>query len=195
MASPILYLDLDGVLVDFNRGLLALRGSKLITGEIRVWEYWTQLGITKEEFWKGTDADFWRNLAWTKEGPEFLYLVENIFGQENIVLLTSPGPIPGSVQGKIDWIEKHMPAYKNQYLLGAPKDRAASPAKVLVDDYNENIKKFLAGRGKAVMVPRPWNDRRTDADWTGGFDVVSIANEVAQQRAAALHSMNTLGCY
>lgn len=178
MIKPELNLDLDGVLVDFVRGSFAAHGKSVPIKGLH-WDYWTQMGITEEEFWAPMGHDFWANLPWTKEGKKFLAYMELVFGAENIVLLTSPADTPGAVEGKVAWIRRELPDYKRRYSVSAaPKAKTSCEARILVDDNKDNVQKYRLSGGPAVMIPRPWNPRIAETDDEGHFDVEAVAYEV-----------------
>lgn len=182
MSKPVLYLDLDGVLVDFVRGALRAHGQYIPFPDVR-WDFWRQMDgsngeMTEIEFWKPMGRSFWEHLPWTPEGKNFLALLEAIAG-DRIVLLTSPSDNDGAVDGKIAWIKRELPAYTRRFFVGPPKALAASPMKILVDDYGVNVEKFNDEGGRFVLVPRPWNRRFYDtAGRNGEFDPETVAKEV-----------------
>jgi hypothetical protein len=175
--SPTAFIDLDGVLVDFVSGVLAAHGARLPPREI-CWDFNTQLGLTAGEFWAPCGKDFWESLSWTHEGPALLEAVEKVFG-DNVVVLTSPCKTAGAVEGKVEWIRRNMPKYARRYFVGPPKHLLAGAGKLLIDDHDDNAKKFAAHGGRVVLVPRPWNARRDDTDELGRFDVQRMAEEIA----------------
>lgn len=173
----ICYLDLDGVLVDFTAGALAVHGKHLEPADIR-WDFNEQLDLTPDQFWRPLDAAFWAGLGWTHEGRDLLAEIERLFG-ERVVILTSPCKTAGAVEGKVEWIRKHLPAYYRRFLIGAPKHLVAGPDKILVDDHNGNVRKFVSHGGRAVLVPRPWNALRV-ATTGGRFNVQEVVREIEE---------------
>lgn len=149
----ICFLDMDGVLVDFSGAVENAYGIKMDR-----WDFDDFIpGVTKEEFWLSCTEEFWANLPWTEEGKDILRIVENFFGKDNICLLTTPCLTKGSMEGKRRWIEKHLPGYLDQFLMGKPKHFCAGPQSILIDDSDKNINKFLYYGGRAILIPRPWN--------------------------------------
>lgn len=154
------FLDLDGVLVDFIGGSCAMH--KVVSPwthpkYMGKWGAEEMFGFTFKDFWLPMGEDFWANLKWTAEGKDILSLVEHIFGYENICILTTPCLTEGSVNGKIKWIEKHVPAYSKKFMIGYQKHFCATSNAILVDDNGQNVKAFRSHGGEAVLVPRPWN--------------------------------------
>jgi len=71
----------------------------------------------------------------------------------------SPASTPGCVEGKIAWINKHLPAYSRRFVVGASKHLMASYGKILIDDYEVNTKRFFEHGGTAILFPRLYNSR------------------------------------
>lgn len=168
--KPVCFLDLDGVLVDFVKGAYKLHSQPYDPAARIPYDFMSTFGISNNEFWAPMDFDFWAGLGWTTEGKELLRGLERLFGQENIVLLTSPCLTVGSVEGKIEWIRQNLPAYSRQFFVGPCKHLAAGPDKILIDDHDDNCIKFLAYGGHARLVPRPWNAEKNGTE-QGLFDI------------------------
>jgi hypothetical protein len=188
-----IFLDLDGVLVDFVGGSLAYHGKTIPPREVR-WDFPQQVGFAGTwvgEFWDPLGRLFWSSLPWTAEGQDLLSGLEGIVGQSRIVLATSPCKTEGGVEGKIDWIRTHLPAYARRFNVCPCKAEFAAPDKLLLDDHGDNVHSWVTGgdpdvrvprpwnhRGPAILVPRPWNHRRDETDDQGRFDVAKVLDEV-----------------
>lgn len=150
-------LDMDGVIVNFYRSYVALQELPW------PWDDPKNLGIFHVKDWKPNgfhakpwSEDFWINLPWMEDGQEILSMCEKTFGQQNICLLTNHTGCSLSASGKIKWVEKHLPQYSSQLLLGQNKNFASNYNRILIDDYDLNIKNY---NGPTLLVPRPWNSR------------------------------------
>ena len=149
----ICFIDMDGVLVNFRKGICKAFGRDDPSNNWTFWEHWPVLfkeidAVCTEQFWAGLD--------WTKEGKQILEMVEVTF--DNIYFLTTPMPNPGSATGKELWIEKHTPQYKNRTIITrASKALLAGPDRILIDDKNQNIYDFVMAGGQGILIPRPWN--------------------------------------
>lgn len=159
MKQRICYLDMDGVLVDFVNGALYEHAVTIPEGDVQ-WDFNKQLNIPDPEFWGPFGRSFWANLDWTREGALLLNALEYEFGTDHIVILSSPCGTPGCAEGKLDWIKKHIPQYKRQFLFGPAKHLCASPSHILIDDSDSNVEKFRMYGGHACLVPRSWNKNR-----------------------------------
>ncbi len=119
--------------------------------------------FTADKFWRSFSEYFWANLP---RSDEFDFLLEEsikLVGKEDITILSSPTRHPTCAAGKIRWIRDYCPHWMQcQYLLGPQKFRCAKPGALLIDDNDENVEKFLAKGGQAILVPRPWNSRHKE---------------------------------
>lgn len=162
----IVYLDLDGVLVNFVSGINKCMGIPENTvASIRNW--WEKYNVSFEQINSYCTIDFWQNLAWLPDGKEILSVVLDKFPQPNIFLLTTPMPNSNSWAGKFKWIQKHLPLFTKQLIITmAPKALFAGPDILLIDDYDKNIEKFTMAGGKGCLVPRFSNKAHLQANQT-----------------------------
>ena len=169
-------LDVDGVLADFvteachyndhdlhtdpDTGALTLMGSR---GDEWPWpagEYDIagMMGFTACEFWHHLDyKNFWLGLRPYDHVSHLLTLLARTFGKKNICLLTTPALSEHCVPEKIQWIEKHLPDYAEQYLIGPAKEFCAHDDSLLIDDSDANVNKFRNAGGNALLFPQWWN--------------------------------------
>ena len=157
-----LFLDLDGVLIDWCKGAHEIHE---ITLDQHVWQYklgpegwdWHKtVGMTSKELFEPMDKYFWENLEWTKDGREIFTLCETMF-PDNMCFLTNPHNPSESIPGRLNWLDANCTKFKDRTLFGACKFVCARPNAVLVDDYDENIDDWRAHGGIGVLLPRPWN--------------------------------------
>lgn len=156
----ICFLDVDGVLVNFRQGIHKEFNIPYDYSTLsKKWTFWEDWGnVTFQEVDSTCTADFWAGLRWMHDGKEILQLVEEKFGPENIYLLTTPMPNPGSGTGKMQWVQRHMPEYSERLIITtAPKYLFARSNTILIDDKDDNAGKFYCAGGKFIIVPRPWN--------------------------------------
>jgi len=161
-------LDLDGVLVDFYRGVFDLEGCHdYFTDPTHHGVYSLPLslwGMTTKEFWSKLDYNFWVNLKPTAECYQIIEMLESKFGRKNICILSTPTLHPSCIAGKLTWINKNIPDYKRQYLIGPRKEFCAHDDALLIDDCDDNIVKFIQNNGNAILVPRIWNSQHRNRD-------------------------------
>lgn len=178
--SPVVFFDLDGVLADFVRGAFRLHGRSVPMRDVR-WGFPAQIGFKDEHdpaFWRPMNRAYWSGLDRLPDGFALLSAVEHMLSPERIGLLTSAAGEDGCIDGKRDWVTRHLPGHLARLFTGSAKHLFAGPNKVLVDDNDSNVFKFGSAGGLTVLVPRPWNKRGDECDSEGGFDPDAIAEEV-----------------
>lgn len=169
------FLDLDGVLCDYQTGIADLFNCRSVydnPANLGVFSLASILardyGITKKEFYKARGQDFYAKLNWTPEGPEILRLVEEKFGKKNCFILSAPGFNPCDYAGKAQWVIDNMPDYMygKRFILNSNKSIEANDSRLLVDDKDTNISGFIQAGGKGILVSRHWNAKFGFADDT-----------------------------
>src|SRR5438046_508436 len=122
-------LDCDGVLVNFVKGAIEFHNLPRDLYDnpenLGNFDIVTLSGLSAQDFWKNLGYEFWINLEWMPDGQMIVYKVIEKFGIENICLLTAPCLTKGCAEAKIEWIKRHLPDFRNQYLLGARKEFTA----------------------------------------------------------------------
>lgn len=173
----IVLFDMDGVLVDFVRGSLRLHGrlDHVPFPDLR-WDFPQQVGFEGtwvSDFWNPLGRDFWASLDPLPDGMELFRNVEAYCERygHSLGLLSSPCNTAGCCDGKRDWVERHLPAYRKRTFLGSDKTVFASRGIVLLDDHDANVDAFRARGGRSVLIPRPWNVHRDECTGDGSFDV------------------------
>lgn len=153
------FLDMDGVLVNFRRGICEAFDRDDPSTNWTFWENWE--GVTVDDVNDRCNTVFWELLYCTSEGMEIEQAVRHTFGEDNIYILTTPMPNPGSSTGKLLWIKQHVPwLYDRTIISYAPKSLLAGPGTLLIDDKDKNIEEFRAAGGQGILVPRSWNQLR-----------------------------------
>jgi len=148
------FLDLDGVLVDFNQGIFDYYELQFKYEDVTNWEKIIELsGMSATQFWRGLNEDFWANLPWTKKGP----YVWNYLREYDPIILSTPTLSPSSLSGKYRWILRHIPEAKRNFFIGTPKHLVARHDAILIDDHNDNIDNWIRAGGLGVLFPQPWN--------------------------------------
>lgn len=165
MILSAIYLDLDGVLVDFVAGVLrAFDLSPALVCDVPGWDaipatISKHLGetVTDADMWRRIEgASFWAGLTWTEHGRE-LYEACASTGLP-VVFMSSPCNDPYSAAGKLQWLAREIPGGARRYALSPCKHHMAHRGALLVDDSGRNCAKFREHGGKAFLWPAPWNE-------------------------------------
>ncbi len=155
-----IFIDMDGVLADCQAGLSTLHGFDdpyLREESLGEWELSRLLDMTPAEIWEPCGREFWASLPTIDGYLELLHACELMVGQESVCLLTSPTLSPECSAGKVEWIYRHLPNYRRQFLIGPQKHHCAKFGSLLIDDADHNVDKFRDHGGDAILVPQPWN--------------------------------------
>jgi 5'(3')-deoxyribonucleotidase len=156
----ILYLDMDGVLVDYDSGWWSIvnqLGIKPV--EVKGEMEYTKEDLSRIRSYTRT-PDFWGKLRW-EHGGEELWNSSNILF-ENIHILTSTAA-KTDVQshkivekGKLVWLKENLhphlpPDHIHVVSEGVHKAKFANHLSILVDDRKSTIKAFIQAGGYGVL--------------------------------------------
>ncbi len=136
-----IYLDMDGVLVDFDQQFKDLTG-------MMPREFEAKYGSTG--FWEAIDkagVGFWRGMSWMP-GGEALYNRASQFDHE---LLSSPSRSELSKIGKRLWRRDKTPNTKLTLSRSYLKKNYAAPNHILIDDREDNIQQWRDAGGIGIL--------------------------------------------
>jgi predicted kinase len=134
------YCDMDGVLVDFERGYNDLTGKKTPGVDST---------YNKEDFWGAitkAGSKFWADLNWMPDGQQLW----DYINQYNPKLLTAPSREHSSVIGKKEWISKNIPGTPVVFRQAKDKKDLAEPNAILIDDRKDNIQQWIDAGGIGI---------------------------------------------
>ncbi len=149
------YLDLDGVLVNFDKGF------KKISGGISAEDFATKkfngdVKRAQSEFWKlihRAGSEWWENLEMMPDGM----VLWNFFKKYNPVILTA-GQGSGTRDGKVKWVRKHLGQNVSPIIANKGSEKwkyitnDANTIHVLIDDTKKNIDAWNgSGNGKVAI--------------------------------------------
>jgi len=158
--KPVIFCDMDGVLVDFDEGYKQLTGVTTHHADSQ----------GKDEFWKLfrdglknkdiSERSYWANLDWMPDGKQLWDYIK----EYNPYVLTAPSvnfDIPfeeryklennESMQGKTEWVQR-LPNMKKIYFRSAGrKADFAGPGKILIDDRKDTIDSWNANGGIGIL--------------------------------------------
>ena len=155
-----IFCDMDGVLVDFDKGYKALTGVSTHHADAQ----------GKDEFWKLfrdslkekdiTEKSYWANLDWMPDGRKLW----DYISPYNPYVLTAPSvnfDIPfeerykldnnESMQGKTEWVQRLSNMKKIYFASAKNKARYAGPGKILIDDRKDTINAWNANGGIGIL--------------------------------------------
>jgi hypothetical protein len=135
-----IYCDLDGVLVDFDRGYKELTGITSQQADANGAEvFWAPLSKA--------GAKFWITLKWMSDGKQLWDYIRKY----NPILLSAPSREESSKLGKRVWVKRELPNIK---LILRPADRKqefADSTSILIDDREKNIEQWKNAGGIGIL--------------------------------------------
>ena len=144
--SRIIYVDLDGVLVDFDSGF------KSISEGVDKFNYIKKHGI--ENFWKLINSNgqkWWESLDWMPDGTKLWSAIQN----KNVKVLTSgstrnTGTM--AINGKKKWVVDHLGPIETIVVNSShEKQKYARIGDILIDDLHSNISEWTAKKGTGIL--------------------------------------------
>jgi len=134
-----IFVDLDGVLVDFDKAFEELgHGFSYDIDDQKLWN------IIKHE-----TKHFWRDLDWTPDGKELWNFVKKYYP----IILSSPAPAfadPDCARDKVNWVKKHLGRYV-EVIIERKKEKYAEANAILIDDREKNILKWQEVGGIGIL--------------------------------------------
>lgn len=140
----IIYCDLDGVLVDLERGVREQLGMDKPMSRLQMMRSLAQMRRS------GTVdlVAFFGALPWTKDGKDLWNFIEPY----NPIILTGGADEANEIgAGKNLWCEKNLGISTNRIIHESQKDKYAGPGKILIDDYDRNSNAFTAAGGIGII--------------------------------------------
>ena len=136
-----IYCDMDGVLVDFEKGYYDATGA-----------HTKQFAKGDNAFWEPIDAkgpSFWANLPWMPDGQELWRYIKKY--KPNI--LSSPSRSSTSKVGKEAWLKMHLQnSYKKAYFYPRNQKQLFSDTnRILIDDLPNTIEEWNAKGGTGIL--------------------------------------------
>jgi hypothetical protein len=132
-----IYCDMDGVLVDFDKGYKDLTGTE------------ASFSTDPKQFWEPIHkegAAFWIKLKWMPDGKQ-LWSYINKYNPE---LLSAPSRDESSKIGKFVWVKRNMPGTKLILRPAEQKQQFAKSNTILIDDRADNIQRWKDAGGIGI---------------------------------------------
>ena len=141
---PHVYLDMDGVLVNLEKGALKVHGKQL--GDVPKPARWEKISDT---------PNFWRDLEWMP-GAKALWKFLKPYAPS--IMSAYARSEPNSSKGKEDWLKKNvekLPRGRINLVMRSDKQKFARDGRtqapnILVDDHPKNIREWEANGGIGI---------------------------------------------
>jgi 8-oxo-dGTP pyrophosphatase MutT (NUDIX family)/5'(3')-deoxyribonucleotidase len=134
-----IFLDMDGVIADFDKGVADTFGESADT---------VISSLGNMNFWKQVnDLDhFWLHL---EPMPDSKQLWDYVKKYEVTLLTTPVNFVKTCKQDKKDWAKKYLGDI--DVIFSASKEKYSEPQAILIDDREDNIKKFQEAGGIGIL--------------------------------------------
>ncbi len=159
MKNITVYLDLDGVLVNWLQATLTLLDLDYSDTDLQQkikndYNYLDELvGIPNlKKTLNLAGSEFWKNLDFLPWGRN---LVKAISAKYPTCFLTSPGLFAEAAKGKMQWQQKHFPDIP--IIICRHKNWVAGPNKYLIDDDEGQTTRFALEGGRSWLWPQQFN--------------------------------------
>lgn len=145
--QPIIFMDLDGVLVDLKKGLGDRINKNLENASPK--EFTTEFHsfINKLNYYE--TVEFWADLP---ETPDCAELWSSVKFYKPLILTSVSGVIP-AIYGKQLWCYRHLDLPSSRVFCSKnskEKKYYASQKSLLIDDFVDNIQEFREAGGTAI---------------------------------------------
>lgn len=137
-----LYVDMDGVLTDFDKQFESFGKGKPDKfekehGQVPFWE-----------LIKGGGLEWWSEMPWKKDGKK---LWDHIRGYDNVKILSAPAKtIPESRMGKMIWVNRELGSDYPLILYNNKGDYAGEKS-ILIDDRKDNTDAWTEAGGISIL--------------------------------------------
>lgn len=158
-----IFIDLDGVLADLIGAACGIFGRYDLQHGHTAWpagEYSIAkvLNVTTDRLWAAVNrqgVEWWAHLEVLPHADALLALL-NSTGLESSIL-TAPSVSDYEWTGKALWVARHSIGFRDRLHMTPRKELLAGPDRLLIDDSDENCKRFREAGGQAIVYPQPWN--------------------------------------
>ena len=143
-----IFCDLDGCLVDFDKGYQQLTGKPTHHADVQV----------KKEFWSTFNSSiksqntsefkYWSELEWMSDGQQLWDYIKKY----NPFILTAPTFNPESKEGKRVWVTKHLDNVRKLYFKSSStKAEYSRKNHILIDDRAATVDDWNARGGIGIL--------------------------------------------
>lgn len=165
-----IYLDLDGVCVDFISGAISAHNhdpdevlARWATDHRGVLNPYDVMGIEMDTFLDRLHEmgeSFWIEL---KAYPWFEDLYMQLSGIGHVMFCTASTRSPSCLSGKLHWLQERFGHDFQDFVLTTHKERLAHRDACLIDDFDSNVNRFRLRGGHGILFPQIWNSNHVIA--------------------------------
>ena len=149
--EPTLYLDMDGVVADWETAIADILGYKLIEGDRWPDQDWRKI-IQFQRVYRDIPLLPWA-LEFVDEACEIARAAN--YAVRFLTAVPRRNDFPYAFEDKVHWANKHFPTIPVWFgPYSQDKQKRAAPGQVLVDDRMTNINEWIAQNGIGIYFHR-----------------------------------------
>ena len=140
-----IYLDLDGVLVDFDKGVedIGFSPAEIDTNPQMKARFWHNIGKMHHH-----GFPFWGEMTPMPDADVLWDYVK----YHDVEILSATGHVGNAEAEKREWVKRHLgDVVVNLVRKSADKSRFAAPNHILVDDRSKSIQPWVAAGGIGIL--------------------------------------------
>jgi 5'(3')-deoxyribonucleotidase len=138
----IVYCDLDGVLVDLERGVREKLNIEQPLGRLGIMKGLAQIKKNGDDL-----VEFFGSLPWTADGERLW----NFIKKYDATILTGGGNVNDIMRGKDLWVAKNLNLSPDKVIHETNKKLHAQKNTILIDDYETNVREFNNAGGIGIQ--------------------------------------------
>ena len=149
--EPTLYLDMDGVVADWETAIADILGYKLVEGDRWPDQDWRKI-IQFQRVYRDIPLLPWA-LEFVDEACEIARAAN--YAVKFLTAVPRRNDFPYAFEDKVHWANKHFPTIPVWFgPYSQDKQKRAAPGQVLVDDRMTNINEWIAQNGIGIYFHR-----------------------------------------
>ena len=149
--EPTLYLDMDGVVADWETAIADILGYKLIEGDRWPDQDWRKI-IQFQRVYRDIPLLPWA-LEFVDEAGKIARAAN--YAVKFLTAVPRRNDFPYAFEDKVHWANKHFPTIPVWFgPYSQDKQKRAAPGQVLVDDRMTNINEWIAQNGIGIYFHR-----------------------------------------
>ena len=149
--EPTLYLDMDGVVADWETAIADILGYKLIEGERWPDQDWRKI-IQFQRVYRDIPLLPWA-LEFVDEAGKIARAAN--YAVKFLTAVPRRNDFPYAFEDKVHWANNHFPTIPVWFgPYSQDKQKRAAPGQVLVDDRMTNINEWIAQNGIGIYFHR-----------------------------------------
>lgn len=165
----MIYLDIDGVVADFDQAVCRWFGRPVLQHYEDGRHLWRHIGLHSDDDIQQTiwdmPAGFWSSIPLLPWARQLVAVCEDVVGKDSVYFATAAIGSNDCASGKMLWIAQHFPEMARRTILIRDKWMLTGPDRILIDDLENQCDKFVEHGGSSILFPQLWNRSKNHVPW------------------------------